>query len=302
MEKPILTVYCLTYNHGNYIKKTLEGFVKQKTDYKFKVVVHDDASTDNTAQIIKEYADKFPDIISPIFQTENQYSKGVKIVNEFIIPRLEGKYIAICEGDDYWCDENKIQIQIDYMENNADCALCVHNTEYINEDGTGTGRLFNKFNEERDFTTDEIIRASDGGAFHLSSFLYRVEDRLSYPSKFYIRGVGDYPMGVYLSTKGRVHYINKVMSMYRVMSKGSWTQRINATKKSKKKHLKNMLAGINAMDEATEYVYHKSFVLAEKNQKFAHMNKIQKILAGVFDHYYRQLLKERIIKRLTNKK
>lgn len=301
MEKPILTIYCLAYNHGNYIKKTLEGFIRQKTEYKFKVIVHDDASTDDTAKIIKEYADKFPDIISPIFQIENQYSKGVKIVNEFITPRLEGKYIAVCEGDDYWCDENKIQIQIDYMENNQDCALCVHNTEFMNEDGTSMGKFFNKFNEERDFSTDELIRASDGGFFHLSSFLYRLEDRLNYPSEFYIKGVGDYPLTIYLSTKGRVHYIDKVMSKYRVMSKGSWTQRINSSKKSKKKHLESMIAGIKAMDEATDYIYHESFVFAEKNQKFAYMNKIQKLMGAIFDSDYRRLLKEKLIKKMAKK-
>lgn len=292
MADPILTVYCLAYNHGKYIRKTLEGFVNQKTEYKYKVVVHDDASTDDTAQIIKEYADKFPDIIFPIFQTVNQYSQGISIMQNFILPRLEGKYIAICEGDDFWCDENKLQIQIEYMENNPDCALCVHNTEFINEDGTDKGRLFNRFMTDRDFSTDEIIKACGGGLFHLSSLVYRLEYRKSYPRSFAIKGVGDYPIGIYLSTKGRVHYIAKVMSKYRFMANGSWSKRVNSSKKSKKAHLERMIEGINSIDEATEYKYHKSFVFAKRKFWFNSLNKYKKIIYAIFNSDYRRLLKE----------
>ena len=104
----VVSVYCLAYNHEQYIRDALEGFVRQKTNFRYEVLVHDDASTDNTPAIIREYAQKYPDIIKPIFQTENQYSKGVKILPEIIHPKSSGRYIAFCEGDDYWCDENKL--------------------------------------------------------------------------------------------------------------------------------------------------------------------------------------------------
>ena len=90
----LVSVYCLTYNHEKYIKDALEGFINQKTDFEYEVFVHDDASTDNTAKIIKEYAQKYPHIIKPILQKENQYSKGVKIFYQYIYPRISGKYIA----------------------------------------------------------------------------------------------------------------------------------------------------------------------------------------------------------------
>ncbi len=136
MEDEIkVSVYCLAYNHAEYIRKTLEGFVMQKTNFKFEVFVHDDASTDETATIIKEYAEKYPDIIKPIFQTENQYSKKIGIVKTFIYPLMRGKYIACCEGDDYWTDENKLQIQADILDNNNNISLVTHKVRMISENG-----------------------------------------------------------------------------------------------------------------------------------------------------------------------
>ena len=122
---PLVSVYCLTYNHAKYIKDALEGFVHQKTNFQFEVIVHDDASTDGTADIIKDYARKYPDIIVPIYQNENQYSKKVPITRTFVLPILKGKYYAACEGDDFWCDENKLQKQVDWLENNPEYSLII---------------------------------------------------------------------------------------------------------------------------------------------------------------------------------
>ena len=109
MENIMVSVICLCYNHENYVKDALEGFVKQKTTFPFEVLIHDDASTDKSAEIIREYEAKYPDIIKPTYQTENQYSQGVKILRTYLLPKVRGKYIAFCEGDDFWTDENKLQ-------------------------------------------------------------------------------------------------------------------------------------------------------------------------------------------------
>lgn len=103
----MVTIRCTAYNHEPYIRACLEGFVMQKTNFRFEAIVHDDASTDGTAAIIKEYAEKYPDVIKPILERENQYSKGTlgKIMDE----ASKGKYIAFCEGDDYWTDPLKLQ-------------------------------------------------------------------------------------------------------------------------------------------------------------------------------------------------
>lgn len=96
-----------------------------ETNFQFEVIIHDDAFTDNTASIIKEYEEKYPDIIKPIYQIENQYSKKASIIKEYILPKVEGKYIALCEGDDFRTDNLKLQIQFDALEANKDCNLCV---------------------------------------------------------------------------------------------------------------------------------------------------------------------------------
>lgn len=136
-EIPLVSVCCITYNHEPYIAQALDGFLMQKTSFAFEILVHDDASTDRTADIIREYEKKFPKIIKPIYQKENQYSKGNRaILASFVYPRAKGKYIALCEGDDYWIDENKLQMQVDFLEANPEYGMCYtsFNIYYQNED------------------------------------------------------------------------------------------------------------------------------------------------------------------------
>ena len=111
-----ISIICNAFNHARYIRDTLDGFVMQKTDFKFEILIHDDASTDETADIIREYEAKYPDLIKPIYQKENQYSKDVWITDVFQLRRSKGKYIALCEGDDYWTDPDKLQKQYDALE------------------------------------------------------------------------------------------------------------------------------------------------------------------------------------------
>lgn len=111
----------------NYIEDCLRGFLMQKVDFNFEVLIHDDASTDGTREVIKTYQEKYPEIIKPIFQTENQYSRGHRGFNSaYNYPRAQGIYIALCDGDDYWTDPLKLQKQIDFLENNPDYVVTYH--------------------------------------------------------------------------------------------------------------------------------------------------------------------------------
>lgn len=128
---PLVSICCLTYNHSLFIRKCLDGFLMQETDFPFEILIHDDASTDGTDIIIKEYADKYPDLIFPIYETENQYSKGFSLSPsamdiEYNYSRATGKYIAYCEGDDYWTDPHKLQKQINFLETHSDYSVCWH--------------------------------------------------------------------------------------------------------------------------------------------------------------------------------
>ena len=121
-----VTIRCITYNQKDYIRQCLDGFVMQRTNFRFEAIVHDDASTDGTAEIVREYAEKYPDIIKPIFETENQYSKHDGSLGRIMNANTRGKYVAICEGDDYWTDPLKLQKQADFLDANPQCSLTYH--------------------------------------------------------------------------------------------------------------------------------------------------------------------------------
>lgn len=125
----LVSICCITYNHAPYIRQCLDGFVMQKTNFQYEILIHDDASTDGTADIIREYESKYPGLIKPIYQIENQYSKGKNISATYNWPRAIGKYIAQCEGDDYWTDPLKLQKQVDFLESHPEYSMCFHRAE-----------------------------------------------------------------------------------------------------------------------------------------------------------------------------
>jgi len=124
--KPLVTIACITFNHEKYIRETLESFLMQKTSFPVEIIVHDDASTDNTSKIVKDYEVNFPHLFRNIYQTENQYSKGKSMFAGFVFPKARGKYIALCEGDDYWTDPLKLQKQVEFLEENEEYILSFH--------------------------------------------------------------------------------------------------------------------------------------------------------------------------------
>ncbi len=164
-ESPMVSVCCAAYNQEEYISKTIESFLKQKTDFPFEILIHDDASTDKTADIIKKYVDEYPGKITAILQNENQYSKGITISPTFVWPRANGKYIATCEGDDYWTDPYKLQKQVEFLENHIKCGA-TH---------TGFYRIY------RDPTKGETACEKDVR-----------ENFVDYPNPFFGRLTGDY--------------------------------------------------------------------------------------------------------------
>lgn len=131
---PLVSIRCLVYNHEPYLRQCLEGFVMQQTTFAFEAIIHDDASTDGSADIIREYAEKYPDIIKPIYETENQYIKHDDSIKQAInaVAYPDSKYIATCEGDDFWTDPNKLQTQVDFLESHPDFFMTCHafNTYY----------------------------------------------------------------------------------------------------------------------------------------------------------------------------
>lgn len=127
MNTPLVSICCITYNHAQFIRKCLDGFLMQQTDFPIEILIHDDCSTDGTTEIIREYETKYPDLIFPLYEEENQYSRGVAgKMDLYNYRRARGKYIAYCEGDDYWTDSQKLQKQVDFMEANPEYSVCFH--------------------------------------------------------------------------------------------------------------------------------------------------------------------------------
>jgi glycosyltransferase involved in cell wall biosynthesis len=300
---PIISVYCLTYNHEKYIRQTLEGFVRQKTDFPFEVIVHDDASTDKTAEIIHEYAEKYPDVIIPILQKENQYSKGASIFKKYIYPILRGKYIAICEGDDYWCDENKMQRQYNWLEANTDYSLCVHNTKVL-DCSTNIETILNNCGDDRDISTEEIINKASA-LFHTSSYMFRSEYALL-PLAFVLRKTGDYSRAVYLATQGKVRYLHDVMSVYRKFSGDSWTSKMYRSSDSTQKQIayrEEKIKMLQNVDEYTQGLYSSAIqtkILTEQLQILKLQNDIDGIRAKYHQYYKTMSIKTKMLMKIKN--
>lgn len=226
---PILAIQCLTYNHGQYIQQCLEGFVMQKTDFPFIAIVHDDASTDNTPDIIRKYAEKYPHIIKPIYEKENQYSKRdgsiERIMNNAIPDSI--KYVAICEGDDYWTDSNKLQKQVDFLENNPEHTLCFHNAKVIYESEELEQQQRLRFNntfsniENRDYSGIEIY---ENWIIPTASVVFKKEilnsDIYKTATKRGRFRYGDIILFLSCCHYGKIRGFKEIMSVYRRLESG----------------------------------------------------------------------------------
>lgn len=254
-----VSICCMAYNHEKYIKQTLEGFVTQKTNFQFEVLIHDDASTDNTADIIRDYARRYPNIIKPIFQTENQYSKRVKICLTYNYPRAQGKYIAFCEGDDYWTDPTKLQQQYDALETNLDCSICVHKTRHVDKEGKYLNAIFPSNSiPEGTICTEKYIHmefVENPWLFQTSSYFMRrivIDRRMGVEHAF---PVGDLPLVLLALQYGDCYYIAKEMSCYRKDSGGAMSK-LRDDNEREISHYKKMIAGYKQFDIDTKKKYH----------------------------------------------
>lgn len=263
---PLVVIQCTAYNHEPYIRDALQGFIMQKTDFPFVAIVHDDASTDKTAEIIREYAEKYPNIILPIYETENQYSKkdaGVGPIMKLACKASGAKYIAWCEGDDYWTHPKKLQKQIDFLEAHADYSMCVSNVMNLSNREYSASQW--NIDKDRTLKSREIIM--NGGLFLAScSLVFRSSYFYGMPDITKYLHVGDYPLQIYMAFRGKVQQLAENLCVYRIAAQGSWTENI------KKKIydytfiselIKRELHLLDVMDEVTCYKYHAVF----KNRK-----------------------------------
>lgn len=216
---PLVSVCCITYNHEKFIADAINGFLMQKTNFPFEIIIHDDASTDSTREIISNYQLENPGLIKTIFQKENQYSQG-KHVFPIAFQAARGKYIALCEGDDYWIDPDKLQKQVDFLESKPDYAICFHNNFILNVNSS-EAMILREQDPWDTLTTEDVInwnsyykrkKATPG---HTSTAVFRKSCVEYLPSWCLSAFNIDVPLYIHISRYGLSKFINNAMSVWR---------------------------------------------------------------------------------------
>ena len=218
MNEILVSISCITYNHSAYIRQCLDGMLMQQTTFGFEILIHDDCSTDGTDDIIREYVSRYPQIIKPLFEEENQYQQG-KPIGTIVwnLPRAKGKYIAMCEGDDYWTDPLKLQKQVDFMEANPEYSMCFHKVEVISHDKNDEN-LYSHL-QEKEYTASEIY---EKWTVPTCSVLYnRHKFKLLRPKKCLF---GDIVLFLSLANGGKLFCLDIIGGVYRRHQKGVSTQ------------------------------------------------------------------------------
>lgn len=231
---PLVSTLTTAYNHEPYIRECIEGFLMQKTTFPVELIIHDDASTDKTADIIREYEAKYPNLIKPIYQIENQYSQKIDIYNEFLFPRAKKKYIALCEGDDYWIDPFKLQKQVDFMETNPESGLCFTNIDKYLQNCKSLEKSYFDENiaNEVSSLSKYIIRApwiaTCTWVFRTNFVkLYMEWYNNNYYNNFLIQG--DLSLVSFILSKSKIFFLNQTTSVYRKHDLGTSNFNFNIT-------------------------------------------------------------------------
>lgn len=298
MDEITVSIICVTYCHEKYLRKALDGFLSQKTDFKFEILVHDDASGDGTPNIMKEYEQKYPDIVRAVYQKENKYSQGVRITDEILLPMVRGKYMAFCEGDDYWCDDHKLQKQVDFLESHPDYTVCVHNTRNIYLKSGKTEIPYG--DKEKDLALEDVVRRGSQ-SFHYSSQLVRTDFYKKLPGFATMTVmVEDYPDSVYYVLDGKVFYMPEIMSVHIIGTETSWTRNILPFHETRAQFYQDNVDMLKAANEYSDYKYNDIFTEAIEFNEYNVLQSKQdyKSLVKVKKYYKRENLIVRVIYKL----
>ena len=264
MSDMLVSVCVITYNHYNYIRQCLDGIIMQQTSFPFEIIINDDCSTDGTTEIIKEYVTKYPDIIRPIFHEENQYSKGVRgMFAKYCFPKARGKYIALCEGDDYLSDPLKLQKQYEILERDNTKSICFTKVKVVDRHGVSLNKtiplqsVINKGTVTlKKYTREEFFHGR--WTFHTSSFFLRksIYDDMLNNEKDFIFSFPylDLPLLLYFLYKANGYYLDEETSNYRWNSGGYNTSIINNMDLAISDELR-LIQGLKEFNRLSKYRY-----------------------------------------------
>jgi len=304
MEEKItckVSVLCATYNHEEYLRQTLDSFVNQKTDFPFEVLVNDDASTDSTGDIIREYAARYPEIIRPFYQTENLYSRRINLYDVVFFPVCRGEYIAVCEGDDYWNDPEKLQLQVDWLDAHPEYSACVHNS--IGRFTDQPDKVLFAQDGDRDIPFEQVVQGMSH-AYHTSSILARREFILNppdYRDVAYHQGYfTDYAVGVRLGLSGKVRFLDRCMSVYRIGSNPSaWSKGVGQEYHKLKRFVSGEIAMLKTVKQhplTPEQEAAIDQVLLEREYELLYIEgRVDEMVKPPYDKIHKSMGKGRII-------
>lgn len=272
-KKEKVSVFCLTYNHADYIRDCLEGILMQKTTFPIEICIYDDASTDGTSEIVREYQSKYPKQIKSFISEKNMFSQTddfTRYLRMALRSLLDGELIAICEGDDYWTYENKLQIQYDYMMNNKECVLSAHASKWL-DCRDNSVMEYRPYDCEIDLSAEDVIYHKNGD-LTTASFMVRKEC-FFLDEAFPKCEVGDYPLELYALLKGKIHYFNKIMCTYRYSRPESWGTMLTGKRIRYCKHSLSMAAFLDEYDKYSKRAFHE-YVIRKKHNYMLSVNVV----------------------------
>jgi glycosyltransferase involved in cell wall biosynthesis len=250
-DQPLVSIIYHTYNHELFVKDAIEGFLKQKTKFSFEVLIHDDASTDATAEIIREYQQNYPELFRTILQKENQFSKGIRPWIAYLFPLAKGKYIAMCDGDDYWTDPLKLQKQVDFLEANPEYSLCFHTVKVIAPNHLKYKEGIFTHLEEKDYSGKEILKKwtiPNSSVVFRSEFNEVMYEVVKNSAFLYF----DILLYLNLAEFGKIRCIKEKMGVYRIHNEG--------------------LSIRETYNKELKFVKHSKALQKEFNGKYLHVN------------------------------
>jgi len=244
-----VSIVMLTYNHESYIKQAIEGVLIQKTNFTIELIIGEDCSKDNTREICEEYAFKYPIIHLLPSQT------NLGMMPNFIrsLNACNGKYIAVCDGDDYWTEPNKLQSQIDFLETNVDYSICFHNSKYLWENNSRNNlKMVSPFQKKTSYLENIIF----DNFMPTNSVVFKNQPTIKYPSWFSTLKFGDWVLWILNAQYGKIGYINETMAVYRVHSTGAASSAIMDSQKMKE-NMTAMIQTYTLIDEYFNFSYKK---------------------------------------------
>ena len=245
---PAVTILCPTFNHVDYIKDCLDGFLMQKVSFSIEIIVRDDASTDGTPEIVRQYEEKHPNLFRNIYESQNQYTKGVRAW-PVMKRQARGKYVALCEGDDYWTDPDKLQKQVNFLENNLDFSGCCHRATLLYSDGNCKTDAYRPKSSTVLRTIDLLIYNPIRTA---SVVMKRETFTEELPDSMTNLPMGDWPRWALSTLSGPIFELSDVMSVYRIHENGVWSQKTSA-----KQHLGMIECQVSFLKEFSKK-YHEN--------------------------------------------